>query len=501
MNTANKLLIGSITRTMLIGINMVIAFFMMPFIIKSIGDKWYGVWTVVGSMAGYYYLVDFGLASAVQRYIAKYLSKEDFDNANITVNTALIIFTFLGMILFIVTILLVLFAEFIVQNEGDLYIIKVVIFILGANLALEFPVKAFAGIVGAYVRYDLLSYARLFVLLLTSALIVYFLSIGYGIIALAIITFIGTQISNILFFLIARYLFKEMEIKINHCKKEKMVKLFKYSVWSFLISISEQLRFRIDSIVIAIVLNPVYVTHYFIGARLADYFREIIFRATDIVTPIFTRYHAREQYSQIREKLIFLTKINSILSLFIGGIIVIVGKAFITKWMGTEYLDAYPVLFVLIIAMIFDIIQNPSKSVLYAVAKHRYFAIVNTLEGVFNLIFSLILIHYYGILGVALATIIPLLIFKIFFVLYFTCKSIEMKVSTYAINLLPTFLFTIVYLVIVYIISERFLDVPSYASIFVVSITAIPPYAFGIYFVSFNKFERNYLRNLIYKWA
>jgi len=41
------------------------------FIIHSIGDRWYGLWVIVGTLMGYYGLLDFGLASASQRFITK----------------------------------------------------------------------------------------------------------------------------------------------------------------------------------------------------------------------------------------------------------------------------------------------------------------------------------------------------------------------------------------------------------------------------------------------
>jgi len=111
MNIANRLIVGSITRTFLTVVNMVISFFLMPFLIRHLGDRWYGIWTVVGSLIGYYYLVDFGLASAVRRYIAKYIGNYEHEKANITINTALIIYSILGLILFLITIGLCFFIE------------------------------------------------------------------------------------------------------------------------------------------------------------------------------------------------------------------------------------------------------------------------------------------------------------------------------------------------------------------------------------------------------
>ena len=54
--------------------------------------------------------------------------------------------------------------------------------------------------------------------------------------------------------------------------------------------------------------------------------------------------------------------------------------------------------------------QNPSINLLFGISKHHYYAIANTLEGVINLLLSLILVKYYGIYGVAFGTAIPMIL-------------------------------------------------------------------------------------------
>lgn len=251
---------------------------MLPFLVSKLGDEWYGIWTVLGSLIGYYYLVDFGLATAVTRYITQYISKNDKDNANSVINTALVIYSAMALAICIITITVSYFVHYFVPNARDLFIIRIAILIMGFNLAIEFPFKAFAGIIGAYVRYDLITYAHIFTLLLSTALIVILMNLGYGIIALSIIGFICSQISNIIFYFISKYLFSDMQISRKFFRKDKVKELFGYSVWSFLIQIGDQMRFRIDSIVIAWMLTAGHVTHYFIGARLAEYFLIMIDR-------------------------------------------------------------------------------------------------------------------------------------------------------------------------------------------------------------------------------
>ena len=49
---------------------MVCGFFVAPFLIHHLGDTGYGLWIVIGSLAGYFSLLDFGVRGAVGRHVA-----------------------------------------------------------------------------------------------------------------------------------------------------------------------------------------------------------------------------------------------------------------------------------------------------------------------------------------------------------------------------------------------------------------------------------------------
>ena len=60
-------------------LNIVIAFFLTPYVINTIGTRGYGIWVVVLSIVGYYGLLDLGVRSAILRYVALNVGKGDRD--------------------------------------------------------------------------------------------------------------------------------------------------------------------------------------------------------------------------------------------------------------------------------------------------------------------------------------------------------------------------------------------------------------------------------------
>ncbi|MEJ2034007.1 MAG: oligosaccharide flippase family protein, partial [Deltaproteobacteria bacterium] len=478
-------------------IRMAVAFFMMPFIVGKLGDDWYGIWVLVGSIGGYFYLADFGLASAVSRYVAYHLAREEKEETNTVINTSLGIYCLMGLAIVALTVLLALVAGYFVADIGKLKIVRMVLLITGIQMALQFPFKAFVGIIQAKIRYDLLTASRLVTLALGASAIWFFLSRGYGVVALAWIGFATSQLSSILYFLIVRYLYQDLMVGFSFFSRGKVRELFGYSLWSFVIQIANQLRFKIDSVVLAALISMVHVTHYFIGARLVEYFTDLLYRATNMINPIFTMYHARKEREELRKKLLFMNRINLILAMFGSGLIILLGDSFIKLWMGEKYSDAYPVLVVLVSANAINFLMNPSITVLYAMARHSYLAKVSLGEGLANLFLSILLIRKFGILGCAFGTAIPLVVTRLIFIPVYVGRAVEVSVLKFYTNMAPTALFTIGYILLYAQISSRIQGTSSYAALVLLVAAACPLYLLVIYFLSFNREERGILLSFL----
>jgi O-antigen/teichoic acid export membrane protein len=64
-------------------------------------------------------------------------------------------------------------------------------------------------------------------------------------------------------------------------------------------------------------------------------------------------------------------------------------------------------------------------------SKHGTWAIVTLIEGVSNLILSIILVRPYGIIGESLGTAIPLTCSVLFFMPRHLCKKLDIRIRTY----------------------------------------------------------------------
>jgi O-antigen/teichoic acid export membrane protein len=403
----------------------------MPFIVHSVGDRWYGMWTLVGSFMGYYFVLDLGLTQATQRFIALAQAKKDQHELNTIIVTSLVILCLAGLASLFISIAIVFAAPVFLNNSDEIRVFTVIVLIMGINVALTMLLSVFNGVISANLRYDINCYVQLIKLIVRATLVFYFIGRGYSIVALAIITFSVNLMASPAIIVIARRLCGGINLRRIYFKKDTIRTLLGFGVYAFIARIAFIIRFTVDGLVIAHFLSLAFVTHYTVASRLADYFRDIMVRAFGIMTPVFARYHGTGDHENMRDKFILTTNFSVIAATIVCGAVLIFGKPFISRWMGCSYLDAYWPLVFLVTSSAFACMQIPSTGLLYGIAKHKFHAYVDAAEAVCNLGLSIILVRHYDLVGVAIGTAIPLYITRLFILPGYVCRQIGYPLSTY----------------------------------------------------------------------
>lgn len=318
------------------------------------------------------------------------------------------------------------------------------------------------------------------------------MKMGYGIIALAVIAFFIGVMTRLIYYLFVKKVAFGLRFSNKYFDKNKIRELLNYSLYSFVSSLGDLFRFKLDSLVISIFLNLTLVTHYNIAVRLITYFMNFIGYILGVIKPVFSQYEGANDFANVREKFLFFTKISSVLTLYLGISIILFSRNFIERWVGIAYLDAYYPLVILCIGSMVELCQKPSISLMYGISKHKFYMYLNLAEGMCNLLLSLLLVKKYGIIGIALGTTIPTLVTKISIQPIYVCRIIQLEISKYLRELFIVIFKSLVVLGPLAIVFRGFLA-SSYLNIFI--IFAIYSLIFTIYSVIFifNQTERKYL--------
>jgi O-antigen/teichoic acid export membrane protein len=195
-------------------------------------------------------------------------------------------------------------------------------------------------------------------------------------------------------------------------------------------------RFFIDGWMVGIFVGVRMVTHYAIASRLGQSYMALIVAVLGILSPWFSQLWGSADFAGIRRIFALATKASASLSTIIASALVLYGHAFVQTWMGQAYMDAYWPLVILVTAIFIDVSQQPSVSYLYGVSRHRFLAWLTLAEALSNVGLSIYWARQYGMIGVALGTLIPMTITKVFIQPVYVCRHLPLSLRTYYVSLL-----------------------------------------------------------------
>ncbi len=412
-------------------IRVLIGFFLMPFLVHSLGDAVYGVWILVLSFTGYVWLLDFGIRTTITKYVSEYKAKKDYEYLNKIISSSLFMFLLIGALTIVVSIIFACYLDKFVTIEPALIVdAKIAMVIIGINTALFFIFGVFSGIISGEQRHDLSSRIEIVSLSIKTLLIVILVKFGYGIVALGVVTLLATIGSQTAIQIYAKKIYPQLKISYKFISWDVYRKIFSYSIYAFIVSVSAKIINQTDNIVIGIFLGPVWVTMYSVGARLSIYSRQLILIMSGVLMPTISEFQAKEEDHNIRRVLILGTKYSYMILLPVFMIFLVQGQDIITFWIGRKYIsEGFPVALVLMMPHVLAPSEYIMGSVLYGIGRLKAVTIAAVIEAIANLVLSIIFVKKIGLIGVALGTLIPQVINKGIFMPLYVSRLIKQPLS------------------------------------------------------------------------
>ncbi|MBN2137569.1 MAG: polysaccharide biosynthesis C-terminal domain-containing protein [Sedimentisphaerales bacterium] len=426
-------------------VNIIVGLLLTPFIIKHLGKPGYGIWTLVGSFVGYYGLLNLGVRPAIMRYIARYAGQGDERSLNETASVAMVMFCCTGVLVVAASFFLAgPLAQFFEVEPKHFDDFRYVVWIIGLTTGLGFPAHVFGAILHAHERFVVTNCVVVFTTLVRVGLTVYLLLSGEGLLGVALSVFSSQVIGFGANFLLCKYLMPQVHIRLAFAKLRVLRKLIIYGGVATVVSVADIMRGNLDSLVIGKWVSLSMVGIYGIAVIIKGYVVKLVVTGMGVLTPRFAALDGTGKQAEARQLLLKSLFVSSFLSF--GGFMmaIVFGGHFIDLWVGKDFADAVTVLYILSISSAFAVSQNPAIGFMYALNKHYLYAIATVIEAIVNLILSILLVSKYGIVGVALGTMIPMLIVKILVMPVYVSKIAGIGMLEYLKPMLLPFIVALV---------------------------------------------------------
>ncbi len=414
-----------------LALNIAVGFFLSPFILHHLGEDAFGLWVLVFSLTGYYGIFDFGIRSSLIRFVSKFQATGDKEQLSRLINTSLFTYTCLGAILMVPTVLGSIYVDRLFHIPPEfMRDARLLFFMVGASLALGFPLGISGGILEGLQRFYLLSWTNVVSLLIRAVLIVVALEHGYGLLTVALITVSLPLLTSVIRGVIAQRILT-IPYGWIYVDRESLRQVVNYGSITFMIIIAQRLRFKTDAVIIGHYLSAAAITRFSIGARLVDYTGEVVSSLAQIFTPMSSQFHAIGDYDRLRKIFIAGNRACAFVMFPLCVSLIVMGKSLIEAWMGPRYIPSYIVLLILLIPSTLYNAQTTSNRILFGTSQHRPLAIIVLIEGTANVILSVALVRPLGIVGDAIGTAIPLLCTGIFFLPRHMCRRLQVPIPKF----------------------------------------------------------------------
>jgi O-antigen/teichoic acid export membrane protein len=409
-----------------------VGFLLTPVLIHGLGDFHYGMWILVASIVDYYGLADIGIRFTLQRHVARWKGANQREALDRTFVTALAMsLSFSALILLLSFVLARLLPPVFRVSGPDQGLFVRVLLLLGISFAIALPAKVLGAYLCGLGRFDIYNLIGSGTTVIQGGLILWVLHRGFGIEGCAAITLVTSLLSLVLHWRFVRFADPQASLDLRQTTWSELRGLFSFGFYVFVNQVGDLFRFRLDSLVIARWLNISLVTHFNVASRLVEYFRYV---GAAIIGPLITEMSALDgQEKQESLQLLFLrsTRLTTLLSLLIGALMCLNGRALLTFWVGGAFASSFAVLVVLVIGRTASTLQSPSMVVLLARGRHRALGWWTLGEGLINLALSIYWARKYGIVGVAMGTTVPILAFRLIVQPWYTLRVVRVSFFRY----------------------------------------------------------------------
>ena len=394
---------------MALSTNILLSFFMAPFIVRSLGNVYYGIWVLLSQFTGYLWLFDFGVRESVIKYVAQYQANERYEELGATVNAALFLYSGIASLTLLATVAMSLALPYLFNIPTESVTdARWTLLCTGASVAQGFVFNVFVGVLMGLQRWYLVSRMGVLFSLVRAALIVIALSAGHRIVALAAIQLTVSTVGNLMVLWLAWRSLPEYKPRLVLPRREEITKVFGYSKYVLGNNIGEKVVFGTDGVVIGAFLPIATLTYYSIAGSLAGYLRMFMVTMAAVLNPVSSALEAKQDTERLATLFFQASKTSVILGLPVCIGFIILGSRFIGLWMGPSFaLISGRVLVILAIATLFGLPHYCISMVLYGLGRHRIMAQWRAVEAVMNIVLSVTLVQSLGLIGVALGTLCP----------------------------------------------------------------------------------------------
>jgi len=394
------------------GAAAMVAVALPPFLTRLMPADSYGAWSLVLQVSAYVGYLDFGVQTAVGRFVAYANEKRDTPHRDRIVSTALVTLGLAGIIGLAGSVILAMGLPIIFRQMPPILVgdARVALLLVAGSLAVGLPASVFNGVFVGLQRNEvpavIIGGSRIF----SAILLIIVVRHGGHLTQMGIAVAAVNLASYGLQYLAYRRMVPDGRSSVRLLSRKTSRELFDYclglSVWSLAMMLISGLDvslvgfFQFDA-----------VAYYAVATSLVTLIAGLQNAVFAVMISPTAVLHARGDSGSLGRTMITATRYGSFI-LLLGGLPLAFGaRSLLSLWVGPAYaLHGARILQVLVVANMIRLSATPYAMTLVGTGQQNLAMVTALLEGSVNLLASVVAGYAFGAVGVAIGTFIGALV-------------------------------------------------------------------------------------------
>ncbi|HWY30622.1 MAG TPA: MATE family efflux transporter, partial [Candidatus Acidoferrum sp.] len=380
----------------------------VPLALHYLDTKRFGLWIVIGSLAGYLNLVDAGMTSAASRLLIDYKDNRNGGPYGGFIKTSWLIFLLQGTVIFAIGLFLADTFARLLGIDPDLCpeFIQLVNWQCGA-VALSFATRIFALVLNGHQRMDLANYVGVGALLLNFVIQWILFHCAFGVMSLALGSLIVTAVTaGVQAVICLRLKVLPDPGKWGAISWRHFLEIANFGKDVFLVALGTQMISASQTIIITRMLGLQAAAVWGIGLRAFNLLNQVIWRFSDMSSAAFAEMMARGEMDRLRDRYRSLAMFTFSLAGWMAISFALCNSLFISGWTrGKIYWPPGNDVF-LAIWMILSAVVHCHNGFALQTKRVGFMRYIYFLEGSIFVLCSFLIIRWVGMLGLIICSIV-----------------------------------------------------------------------------------------------
>ncbi len=410
------LLRNSIWNLVGLALPTLVALATVPILIRSLGMEGFGIITLIGSVVGYFSVLDLNLSAGSIKYLAQFHAQQEEDKFYETFWFGCLFYGVLG-----ITGCLLLFvsAEFFVdhlfsQSTESHHDLLLALRLAAFGFLLTQMQSYFLVVPQALQRYDYSAQSECMFGVLFNVASALIASVGGGIVGVIAVRVVISALNLIYMLTMLHHLGIALKPR---CPSRHIVHLLtRFSAYAYLSRMGSLLHQYGDKLIIGLLAGPVAVTLYTVPSQLASRLLGLTYRLSSVIYPRVSALSATGEFSRLRLLYLDSSRLVTYLNLAVLGIVILCGDKFLYYWVGEQFVETgYPILILIACAMFLDSLTNLPSLVNDGVGHPQLTGQFAFARGIVGIALIFLGTTFFDIRGAAAAHLLASLIMSVLF--------------------------------------------------------------------------------------